>query len=205
MVASLRQTQTKYPVLCLVTPDVSLETLQKLKDAGITVQEVALIPHPYDCTTYKKLNYTKLHVFGLEIFQKIVYVDADMIILQNIDELFDKPHMTACRAGNNENWKHFNSGLMVIEPSLLLFRDMISKVGLSDKPMEEQSFLHSYFPEWISRPEVQLPSEYNTLVGDAPHNLETIKILHYVGERKPWTHFDPNNHTHQFWSMFDQR
>lgn len=200
---SLRQTKTNYPILCLVTPNVSLESISALKNVDLIVQEVPLIPHPNGNNTYKKLHYTKLNVFGLEAYDKFVYLDCDIIVLQNIDDLFEKKHMTACRAGTQDNWKHFNSGLMVIEPSILEFRDMKAKMDVfGGNDAGEQAFLQSYFKEWLVHPEFQLPSTYNTLVGDAPTGLEGIKVLHYVGEHKPWTHFDPKNHTHQVWKTF---
>lgn len=35
-------------------------------------------------------TFSKLHVFGLTEFDKIVYLDADLLLLNNVDELFDK-------------------------------------------------------------------------------------------------------------------
>lgn len=200
LVNSLRKTNPVYPILCLITPNVSFASILKLKDAQITLQPAELILHS-GLTTYKRLNFTKLTVFGLEAYEKLVYLDCDMVILENIDELFDKPHMTACKAGNVDNWKHFNSGLVVIEPSMVQFKDMISKMD-NHIGVSEQSFLQSYFTDWVSRPELHLPSAFNTLVGDAPLDLTGIKVLHYVGEHKPWTHFDDANHTHHVWKTY---
>jgi len=39
--------------------------------------------------------YAKLHVFGLSSFDRIVYLDADVIVLQNIDSLFLQPALSA--------------------------------------------------------------------------------------------------------------
>ena len=206
LVSSLRKTKTTYPILCLVTPNVSPESIQRMKEANIAVQETQLIPHPSGSNTYKKLNYTKINIFGLEAYDRLVYLDSDTVVLQNIDDLFSMPHMTACRAGTRDNWKHFNSGVMVIEPSILQFRDMRSKMNLfkGSSDSGEQAFLHDYFPEWVTRPELQLPSAYNTLVGDASADLSGVKVLHYVGEHKPWTHFDPRNPMHVVWKSFSE-
>lgn len=35
-------------------------------------------------------TFSKLHVFGLTEYDKIVYLDADVLLLANVDELFDK-------------------------------------------------------------------------------------------------------------------
>jgi len=65
--------------------------------------------------------WTKFHIFNLIQFDKIIFLDADLLILKNLDHLFDKPHMTAALDGEYfglwEGWPHFNSGCMVIEPS----------------------------------------------------------------------------------------
>lgn len=38
-------------------------------------------------TSWLNSAYTKLHIFGLKEYQKIVYIDADALILTNIDEV----------------------------------------------------------------------------------------------------------------------
>jgi len=39
--------------------------------------------------------YTKLRVFELEEFDKVVYIDADMLVCADVEELFNQPHMSA--------------------------------------------------------------------------------------------------------------
>jgi len=41
-------------------------------------------------------RYTKLSIWTLTEYSKIVYVDSDMIALQNVDELFERPSLSAC-------------------------------------------------------------------------------------------------------------
>ncbi len=40
-------------------------------------------------------RYTKLHVWNLVEFEKVVYIDADALVLQNVDELFSRPGFAA--------------------------------------------------------------------------------------------------------------
>ena len=68
----------------------------------------------------------KISIFNLETFNKIVYLDSDMQVVQNIDELFDKPHMSAVRAGEDLDW--LNSGIMVIEPNSTEFNKLLEIV-----------------------------------------------------------------------------
>ena len=39
--------------------------------------------------------YTKLRAFELEGLDKVVFLDADTVVLQNVDDLFDRPAIAA--------------------------------------------------------------------------------------------------------------
>jgi alpha-N-acetylglucosamine transferase len=150
-------------------------------------------------------NYTKLRIFGLIEFKKIIFLDADMIILRNIDHLFERPHMSACNSGGEiekyKGWRYFNSGLMVIEPAKELFDDMISKIGKieTEKNKGDQAFLHAYYSDWPNKPKLHLPHVYNVLIthlndyiNEHDYTIEhesgktPMYVLHYVGSKKPW-------------------
>ena len=66
-------------------------------------------------------TFDKLLIFELIQFDKLVYLDSDMYIRKNIDELFERENMSAVidrRIGPiiSEDWIKLTSGLMVIEP-----------------------------------------------------------------------------------------
>ena len=54
----------------------------------------------------------------------VVYLDADTIVVKNIDDLFK------CRkfCANLKHSERLNSGVMVVEPSETLFNDMVNKI-----------------------------------------------------------------------------
>lgn len=54
----------------------------------------------------------------------VVYLDADTIVVRNIEELFKCGRFCA----NLKHSERLNSGVMVVEPSTDLFNDMVSKV-----------------------------------------------------------------------------
>jgi hypothetical protein len=81
-------------------------------------------------------SFGKLAIFSLTGFDKLVYVDSDMLILRNLDKLFARPHMSAVVAGRSfpgdEHWRGLNSGLMVVKPQAGLYEtllDCISKIA----------------------------------------------------------------------------
>lgn len=60
----------------------------------------------------------------------MVYLDADTIVVKNIEDLFKCEKFCA----NLKHSERLNSGVMVVEPSKEVFKDMMSKVNT----------LHSY-------------------------------------------------------------
>lgn len=65
-----------------------------------------------------------------ELFSTVVYLDADTIVVKNIEDLFKCQKFCA----NLKHSERMNSGVMVVEPSEAVFKDMMSKVNT----------LHSY-------------------------------------------------------------
>ena len=55
----------------------------------------------------------------------VVYLDADTIVVKNIEELFKCGKFCA----NLKHSERLNSGVMVVEPSETVFNDMMSKVN----------------------------------------------------------------------------
>jgi lipopolysaccharide biosynthesis glycosyltransferase len=166
---SLRQTQSKYPFLVLTTPNLSDRTYQILNQHGISYRPIAPIVLHAEVQARQQhwqWTYAKLQIFNQVQFDKLVYLDADMLICQNIDELFTKPHLSAVNAGGmlpeNSTWKQLNSGLMVIEPAFSIYDDMMAKLAALYKPSGgDQDFLHAYYPDWADRPELHLDHTYN--------------------------------------------
>lgn len=144
-------------------------------------------------------------------YAKIVYVDADMLVLRNIDELFECENLSATNAGGmlprKAHWIHMNTGLFVIEPSRTVFDDMMEKVGkiedlvsggTSETPKRgsDQDFLNAYFPDWLQRPELHLDhkynifhyylDEYNKLFGYTIDGERPVSVIHFASHLKPW-------------------
>lgn len=209
---SLAKTKPKHDFLVLVTNNLPKNILDSLSKHNIAFTEIQDIDNPTIIGEERRWNYTypKLNIFGLNQFDKLVYLDADMLILENIDELFDKPHMSAVNAGGMLpdflHWQQLNSGIMVVEPSTDLLLDMLSKVGKIEKleaglSGSDQDFIQAYYPDWPNQTELHLDhgfnmfpifiEQYKQLFGyDFGNSQKPIKILHYVGEIKPWHNYN---------------
>ena len=211
LAASMRQVKTKYPLHVLVTKNVSTTSLEILNQLKVTYEVVDTIPisdevYNYNFNINKKLAvtwkncWTKFKIFDLTQFDKIVFLDADIMVLKNLDHLFSKPHMTAALDGECFGlWPdrpHFNSGCLVIEPNHELFENIleysygITASDLYGEVFADQELLNFYFKDWVSQTELHLNKYYNIF---APYvqqkDLEELTkqtyFIHFTG-RKPW-------------------
>lgn len=143
----------------------------------------------------------KLFMFELDKYNKIVYLDSDMLVLKNIDELFEKPHMSAVVAGKsypgNEHWRKLNSGCMVIEPRKGLLEEFIKVIpkAISEREyLGDQDILQTYYDDWENKKELELDEKYNIFcmyagyyINKLNYKLDDMSIIHFVGNDKPWT------------------
>ena len=213
---SLQKTKPKHPFHVLVTPNLEQTTLNTLELAGIKTIPIEPIPNPHnpDKKDRRYYNYSKLNMWNTTQFQKIVYLDADMVVMHNIDELFDKYNMSSTNSGGGiiSSWKQLNSGLIVLEPSQSVFEDMKSKVGKieKEKGKGDQAFLHCYYSDWPEMKELHLSHIYNVFhnqldgyhkkhgyyldehirTGNKNFDEKRVKIVHYIGQNKPWMKID---------------
>ena len=69
------------------------------------------------------ITFTKLHAWNLTQYKKCVFLDADTLVLQNVDELF---HHAELSAVPDVGWPDcFNSGVFVFEPSRVTYEALL--------------------------------------------------------------------------------
>ena len=73
------------------------------------------------------ITFSKLHAWRLTQFFKGVFLDADTLVLQNVDELFEREELSAAP---DIGWPDtFNSGVFVFEPSIETFNKLVLLAG----------------------------------------------------------------------------
>lgn len=212
---SLVETQTSAPRVVMVTPEVPTEATSKLAAQGWEIREVAPIPNPHrdDELLFRRFgaSFTKLRAFDLCEYERIVFLDADTIVLRNIDDLFQRPGFAA--APDFFMPDRFNSGVMVVEPSHALFERL--QAALSTSPSYDggdQGFLNSFWPDWWSMPVAhRLTSGYNMhhfvfqfMMGHPSLRaqcLADIRVLHYTLQ-KPWMQFTVMGGAKHWWDKY---
>jgi glycogenin glucosyltransferase len=195
--------------LVLVSNHVSQEIRSYLKKRKIDliIVEPIINPNPEHSTRSNfQFTYTKLRFFELLEYDKLIYLDADMLVCGNIEDLFERPHFSAVNAGSllpvNQGWKELNSGLLVIEPTESLCKQVFEKIpSLTSEDHGDQGFLQAFFPDWPNHKTLHLPHQYNVPVSYLDvyclehqfsfsykrRSLKTnIAVLHFWGVLKPW-------------------
>lgn len=212
---SLCQVDAAYPLQVAVSrsiPEHVDSLLQKKGMAVVRLPEAIEIPAMFqEKSGHWNHTFDKLHLFGLTDFNKLVYLDSDMMVLTNIDELFGKPHMSAVAAGRmvHPSWRRLNSGLMVIKPeeglpermSATLQKAITDVQAMGSESLGDQDIINAYYNEWPYLKNLHLDDGYNMFYSDIDayvdkhgyvlppeygHDSRVVRVVHFVGRHKPW-------------------
>uniref|UniRef100_A0A8C2NHW7 glycogenin glucosyltransferase n=1 Tax=Capra hircus TaxID=9925 RepID=A0A8C2NHW7_CAPHI len=157
---SLKQHRTTRKLVVLVTPQVSdsmRKTLETVFDEVIVV-DVLDSGDSAHLTLMKRpelgVTLTKLHCWSLTQYSKCVFMDADTLVLANIDDLFEREELSAAP---DPGWPDcFNSGVFVYQPSVETYNQLLhlaSEQGnLVQMPKLQKVFRVSpTIPIWLTR------------------------------------------------------
>ncbi|KAI0756835.1 hypothetical protein C8Q80DRAFT_1093114 [Daedaleopsis nitida] len=188
--------EVPFQTLCLVTPESvdvsSIKLLRRAFDAVIGVEIIEqedsrglqLLGRPD-----LNLVLTKLHIFRLTQYAKLIFLDADVLPIRPMSHLFTLPHDFA--AVPDVGWPDiFNSGVMVFSPGEDKFNEVIELVkSRGSWDGGDQGVLN----EWRGNNWHRLSFTYNT----TPTAVYTyapayerfgsqISAIHFIGPNKPW-------------------
>lgn len=207
---SLKNVKSKYPLVVLINNNISDEVINILINNNIEFLKVKSFDLPKwiiekNSTNHVNWNYTfdKLSIFELTQYEKLVFLDSDMFIRNNIDELFEKPNASATVDRNDtvlvkDNYQKLTSGILVITPKkgiISAFLEIINNENLKDKysNLGDQDILQLYYKNWENEKELHLPVKYNMFFGDIEYyvnnkiySLDEISVIHFITSNKPW-------------------
>ncbi|KAJ7973241.1 Hexosyltransferase [Quillaja saponaria] len=91
----LRKANSKYPLVVAILPDVPEEHRKILVSQNCIVREIEPVHPPANQTqfamAYYVINYSKLRIWEFVEYSKMIYLDGDIQVFDNIDHLFDYP------------------------------------------------------------------------------------------------------------------
>jgi len=206
---SLAAVAAQAPLVVLARP--AAGDLSTLEQAGCSIERVEQLPLSADFRKHHQRealhrrspfskgekpafhdpldNFCKLQLWRLEQFEKVVFLDADTLVVKNIDRLFEYPEFSAAPNlyETLADMHRLNSGVFVARPSQETLERMLQVL---DQPgaywrRTDQTFLEHFFPDWHG-----LPYTYNVLqyvYFNLPQlwHWPGIRVVHYQYE-KPW-------------------
>ena len=211
---SLKEVNSQYPLEILVTPNVSQPILEILEQLQLKYTSINAIRRNDILNYNKTINerfakiweacFSKIEIWNLTQFDKIIYLDNDIKVLKNLDHLFEYPHMTSALDGEYFNlWEddpHLNAGILIIKPDNNEYKKLLNFIltySLIDwdrnQCLADQELLNLYYSDWKDKEELHLSKYYDVF---APYiqeeQIEDIEqnayFIHYIG-RKPWRSF----------------
>ena len=206
---SLRLVDSEWPLVVLATE--SAGALDELEAEGCLVERVAQPPlsrefrdrherralharEPYTKGIKPAFhdpldNYCKLALWRLTRYDRVVFLDADTLVIKNIDRLFNYPEFSAAPNlyDTLADMHRLNSGVFVAAPSEETYTAMLERL---DTPgvfwrRTDQTFLESYFPDWHGLPYTYNALQYVYFRLPEMWRWSSIKVVHYQFE-KPW-------------------
>ena len=208
-IISLKKTKPKYDTVLLYTFDVPNFKLNILKEYFDVLIQVDYLRLRNKVTKRKRFKdiFTKLRIFTLTEYDNILFLDTDMYVLKNIDDIFSKYNAPAGLViGDNLSYKNkekvlkkreiINAGTLLLKPSLKDLNKMNEDLKDFDISQElEQEFL-SYFYEnrWTNMSYLYnyqfglqiLDTDSKRTIAYKNTLFEDIYIIHYSSNKKPW-------------------
>lgn len=219
----LKQLGTKHKLLILlVVSSISLQSKQLIEsiyDELIPIDN-QLILSPLQKLSEQlqrqelSISYSKILLWNQLDYDSIVYLDADVLPLQNLDRLFIDYDVDDNQIGaaSDSGWPDiFNSGVFKLKPNKQTFEQLLEFSVDPNNTFDggDQGLFNEYFKleNWI-----RLPYLYNVTPNYRQDYqylpafnrfFKDIKVLHFIGQVKPW-HYEnvlasDLANFHQYW------
>jgi hypothetical protein len=153
---NLKKLNHKHNLTCIVLEGVSEKVKNILKKSDMRLHEYNLknllkqfnMSDDYCNYLVNKHYYGKYLIFNLMEYDKIIYLDTDLLIRENIDHLFEFDtenviYMTYDIGENNNNLffrdYEFNSGVIILKPSIITYNKCYNELSTFENNINEIS------------------------------------------------------------------
>lgn len=164
LMQSIKLTGTPHDLVVLASDSVSEASKRIFADIGCRVIDVANIDNPFLGGTLSNKNFiytlNKLHVWNLLEYERVVYLDADNVLIRNSDELFLCGNFCAVFM----NPCHFHTGLLVVTPDAREYNRLLKGLNtLESFDGADQGFLSSMYSHQLRKASLFIPEKAKKL------------------------------------------
>ncbi|WWC68529.1 uncharacterized protein I206_102458 [Kwoniella pini CBS 10737] len=171
-------------VVVITTPEINQETIKLLESDGAKIKKVNLLDGfdlPNEINDHWKDQYTKLNIFNMTEYSKILYLDNDIFLLKSFEDIWESSLL---------NHQSPLGGIGETSKTLLRNSDLRKEPPSSILP-KEKDYLNAGF--MLIKPSIELFEELKQVKGYDTFYMEQALINHYFdwNGNHPWT---PLNH-----------
>lgn len=134
-------------------------------------------------------NFSKLRLWEMEEYERVVFLDADTLVVRNIDRLFSYPEFSAAPNvyESLSDFHRLNSGVFVARPARATFEAMLERLDGPDAfwRRTDQTFLQAFFPDWHGLPVFFNMLQYAWFNLPGLWDWNSVHVVHFQYE-KPW-------------------
>ncbi|WVQ78826.1 hypothetical protein IAT38_000917 [Cryptococcus sp. DSM 104549] len=176
------------PFFVHVTPRTPSSWIAQLEAEGAHIVHTPLVeglpstptePRYADC-------YTKLAMWNMTQFSRILFFDADHLVLKPMQEVWDDPAgkaldgvaaLGASSVGYLHHVNYFSAGFMMVRPDAEGYEGLLGTTEYNPQ-WKEQNLLNKYFNAYGPRPWGRLDGKYERIQPKFEHIAEGIHSLH---------------------------
>lgn len=211
LLKTLKNAETKHQIVLMLANEhtIGVELIRILNNAFDKVVSVDKLINEhsskYDVLSTRPelaVTYTKLHAFSLTEFDACCFLDADTMVVENIDNILGET--TDFSAVPEFSWPDsFNTGVFTFKPSKSVFEELMKLAGEQDSSYDggDQGLLNNYFSGNWNRLSVlyNMPVQNFGKFSMKPENYGfspafmkfggQTKVVHFLGGggNKPWS------------------
>ncbi|KAJ9444830.1 putative glucuronosyltransferase PGSIP8 [Diplonema papillatum] len=194
LMQSVKDSQTVADRVILIAEGTQSRYADGFKQDGCQLKWIGNIESPWGHATQQRFAFSlnKLKIWSMTEYDRVIFLDADVVVLQHADFLFRCGRFCAVFF----NPIHFHTAILIVKPDQLVYNDMLKKLHTGDLGSydgADQGFINAYFKglnaanEWTKdkpasdEPMNRLPVQYNM------HHIYYYEKMSWGG---PWGSVD---------------
>jgi lipopolysaccharide biosynthesis glycosyltransferase len=213
---TIQQTTPEHPFVLFTTPSI-------VTDESLPTRRISKMRNPNKRVSNKNFrdNYTILNLWNLTEYDRVIAVDADVLVTQSLHELCMRPlPVGSVLAADNwwtskKDWDNrvFNGGLMVFRPSAQTYAALVAESkNFHSSTGGVQPFLNHFFSgdRWIKLDPLRWGVNANAYtLRPEMWDDQKIHCIHYTTKAKPCHtssgafRGEPANHPYVQWHRAD--
>eukprot|EP01063_Lacrimia_lanifica_P022545 TRINITY_DN30099_c0_g1_i1.p1 TRINITY_DN30099_c0_g1~~TRINITY_DN30099_c0_g1_i1.p1 ORF type:complete len:460 (+),score=181.64 TRINITY_DN30099_c0_g1_i1:40-1419(+) len=153
LMQSIKDSGTEADRIVVIANGVQERYSKGFENDGLMLYWVDSIPSPWAEKTLKRFAFSlnKLRIWQMTKYDRVIFLDADVIVVQPADFLFNCGHFCAVYF----NPVSFHTAILVVKPDQDIYNDMENRLknGIGSFDGADQGFINSYFNKFVEAKE----------------------------------------------------